>query len=151
VSSVCAPVGGTRPGLPVSSASSCASASAARAAASRPPGASTKALGEGQPVGQPGQLSTLAGTVDPVRGQLLHCRVVEQIDGRDGDQFQPSQSDVGVHLIGEKGLDRGLKCRHGRPVPARHPQGAALQQQIGGRVRTRVPQLITRLDTEMGG
>ena len=76
---------------------------------------------EGEPVGQPGQRSALAGTVDPVRGQLLHRCVVEQIDGRDGDQFEPSEGDVGVHLIGEEGLDRAAQRRHGRPVPARQP------------------------------
>ena len=44
MSSVCAAVGGTTPGLWVTSASSCASDSAARAAASRPAGPSTNTL-----------------------------------------------------------------------------------------------------------
>jgi hypothetical protein len=85
VSSVWAPVGGTRPGLPVTSASSCASAATACAAASRPAERVDEGAAGGKPVGQHGQRSALAGTVNPVRGQLLHRPVVEQIGGRDGD------------------------------------------------------------------
>ena len=102
---------------------------------------------EGKSVGQPGQRSALPGPVDPVGGQLLHRCVVQQIGGRDRDQFEPSEGGVGVHIIGEECLDRALQRRHGRRVPGGHPRGVALQQQIGGRVRSvsRRGQLTRRL------
>ena len=84
--------------------------------------------------GQLGQRAALAGKVHPVRGQPIHRGVVQQIDCRDGDQSKSSEGDVGVHVIRQEGLDRAAQRRHGRRVATRHPCGAALQKQIGGRV-----------------
>ena len=101
-------------------------------------GASTKALRKASPAASLASAPLLAGTVDPVGGQPLHRCVVEQIGCRDGGQLESSEGDVGVHVVREECLDGAAQRRHGRRVPACHPCGAALEQQVGGRVR-RVP------------
>ena len=109
-------VGGTTPGLWVTSASSCASDSAARAAASRPPGPSTKALRKASAAASLANAPLSRARSIQSRGQLLHRCVVQQIDCRDGDQFQSSEGDVGVHAH-----PRGRPGSRGA-TPARPPR-----------------------------
>ena len=126
-------------GLWVTSPSSRASASAARAAASRPAGAVDEGAAEGEPAGQPGQRAALAGPVDPVAWSAAplprrradrppRWRPVRGVAGRRRGPGRPR---------GRPG-SRAAHRRHGRCVPAGHPRRAAPEQQVGSRVR-RVP------------
>ena len=108
-------------GLQVTSPSSCASAHAARAAASLPHGASTKALRKASP---PASLANAplsrARWIHAVVSSL-HCRVVEQIGCGDGDQLEAAEGDVGVHVGREEGPDGATHRREPGGVPAREP------------------------------
>ena len=101
-------------GLQVTSPSSCASAHAARAAASRPGRRVDEGAAEGESAGESGQRAAVAGTVDPCRRQLLHCRVVEQIGCGDGDQLEAAEGDVGVHVGREECPDGATHRRDAR-------------------------------------
>ena len=72
---------------------------------------------------------------DPAAGQFVHRGVVQEIGRRDGCQLHPLQGLIRIHPVAAEGLHGAAQGRHGGGVSVGHPDGAALEQEIHGRVR----------------
>ena len=96
------PSGGRRPGCASPARGRCASAFAVRAAASRPKGASTKALRNASPPASRARAPLRGLASIQSCGQLLDCCVVEKIDGGDRCQLEAPEGDIGVDVVRRK-------------------------------------------------